>query len=245
MTDPLDFTGKIALVVGGSSGIGNGVAHAFRERGAEVHVTGTRHDEGDYLENEDSDFTGLTYHQLDVTDRSAVDGLAGEIGAVDVLVLCQGAVRYGRQEFEREGWDIVVDVNLNSVMDCARAFQPALAGRSGTIIIVSSTGAFHAMIGNPAYGASKAGAASLVGSLAQAWAKDGIRVNGIAPGFVATKMTRVTTENEKRREGVIQRVPLRRMGTPQDMADAALFLASPLASYVTGQSLIVDGGLSL
>ena len=245
MTDPLDFTGKIALVVGVSSGIGNGVAHAFRERGAEVHVTGTRHDEGDYLENEDSDFTGLTYHQLDVTDRSAVDGLAGEIGAVDVLVLCQGAVRYGRQEFEREGWDIVVDVNLNSVMDCARAFQPALAGRSGTIIIVSSTGAFHAMIGNPAYGASKAGAASLVGSLAQAWAKDGIRVNGIAPGFVATKMTRVTTENEKRREGVIQRVPLRRMGTPQDMADAALFLASPLASYVTGQSLIVDGGLSL
>ena len=245
MTDPLDFTGKIALVVGGSSGIGNGIAHAYRERGAEVHVTGTRHDEGDYLENEDSDFTGLTYHQLDVTDRSAVDGLAGEIGAVDVLVLCQGAVRYGRQEFEREGWDIVVDVNLNSVMDCARAFQPALAERNGTIIIVSSTGAFHAMIGNPAYGASKAGAASLVGSLAQAWAKDGIRVNGIAPGFVATKMTRVTTENQKRREGVIQRVPLRRMGTPQDMAGAALFLASPLASYVTGQSLIVDGGLSL
>ena len=245
MTDPLDFTGKIALIVGGSSGIGNGIAHAYRERGAEVHVTGTRHDEGDYLENEDSDFTGLTYHQLDVTDRSAVDGLAAEIEALDVLVLCQGAVRYGRQEFEREGWDFVVDVNLNSVMDCARAFQPALADRSGTIIIVSSTGAFHAMIGNPAYGASKAGAASLVGSLAQAWAKDGIRVNGIAPGFVATKMTRVTTENEKRREGVIQRVPLHRMGTPEDMAGAALFLASPLASYVTGQSLIVDGGLSL
>lgn len=245
MTDPLDFTGKIALVVGGSSGIGNGIAHAYRERGAEVHVTGTRHDEGDYLENEDSDFTGLTYHQLDVTDRSAVDGLAAGIEALDVLVLCQGAVRYGRQEFEREGWDLVVGVNLNSVMDCARAFQPALVERNGTIIIVSSTGAFHAMIGNPAYGASKAGAASLVGSLAQAWAKDGIRVNGIAPGFVATKMTKVTTENEKRREGVIQRVPLRRMGTPQDMAGAALFLASPLASYVTGQSLIVDGGLSL
>jgi len=245
MSDPLDFSGKRILVVGGSSGIGNGIAHAFRERGAEAHVTGTRPDEGDYLENEDSDFTGLTYHRLDVLDRSAADGLAVQCGAMDVVVLCQGAVRYGRQEFEREGWDTVIDVNLNSIMDCARAFHPGLAQRNGSLIIVSSTGAFHAMIGNPAYGASKAGAASLVGSLAQAWARDGIRVNGIAPGFVATKMTRVTTENEKRREGVVQRVPLQRLGTPEDMAGAALFLASPLADYVTGQSLIVDGGLSL
>ena len=245
MSDPLDFSQQRVLVVGGSSGIGNGIAHGFARRGAEVHVTGTRHDEGDYLENEDSDFTGLTYHRLDVTDRSAPDALAAEIGVMNVVVLCQGAVRYGREEFEREGWDAVVDVNLNSVMDCARAFYPGLAEKGGSLIIVSSTGAFHAMIGNPAYGASKAGAASLVGSLAQAWAKDGIRVNGIAPGFVATKMTRVTTENEKRRQGVIERVPLRRMGTPEDMAGAALFLASPLASYVTGQSLIVDGGLSL
>lgn len=245
MANPLDFTGKTALIVGGSTGIGNGIAHAYRRHGAAVHVTGTRPDEGDYLEAEDSDFNGLTYHRLDVTDRSAADALAAGFGAIDILVLCQGAVRYGREEFEREGWDAVIDVNLNSVMDCARAFHPALAERDGDIIIVSSTGAFHAMIGNPAYGASKAGAASLVGSLAQAWAKDGIRVNGIAPGFVATKMTKVTTENEKRRDGVIQRVPLRRMGTPEDMAGAALYLASPLASYVTGQSLIVDGGLSL
>ncbi len=245
MTDPLDFSGKRALVIGGSSGIGNGIAHGFRAHGAEVHVTGTRHDEGDYLENEDSDFSGLSYHQLDVTDRSAADTEAQSIGAMDVVVLCQGTVRYGRQEFEREGWDAVIDVNLNSLMDCARAFHPGLAERKGALIIVSSTGAFHAMIGNPAYGASKAGAASLVGSLAQAWAKDGIRVNGIAPGFVATKMTRVTTENAQRREGVIQRVPLRRLGTPDDMAGAALFLASPLSSYITGQSLIIDGGLSL
>lgn len=245
MTDPIDFSGKIALVIGGSSGIGNGIAQGFRARGAEVHVTGTRPDEGDYLEAEDSDFTGLSYHCLDVTDRDAADVLAGKLGAIDVLVLCQGAVRYGREEFEREGWDAVIDVNLNSVMDCARAFHPSLAERDGSLIVVSSTGAFHAMIGNPAYGASKAGAASLVGSLAQAWARDGIRVNGIAPGFVPTKMTRITTENDKRREGAIARIPLARMGTPEDMAGAALFLASPLAAYVTGQTLIVDGGLTL
>lgn len=245
MSDPLDFSGKRVMVIGGSSGIGNGIARGFAERGAEAHVTGTRPDEGDYLEAEDSDFIGLTYHQLDVTDRDSPDVLAAKLDPIDVLVLCQGAVRYGRREFEREGWDAVIDVNLNSVMDCARAFHLGLAKRDGSIIIVSSTGAFHAMIGNPAYGASKAGAASLVGSLAQAWARDGIRVNGIAPGFVPTKMTKVTTENEQRRDGAIARIPLGRMGTPQDMAGAALFLSSPLASYITGQSLIVDGGLSL
>lgn len=243
--DPLDFTGRHVLVIGGSSGIGNGIAHGFRGRGAEVLVTGTRPDPGDYLEAEDSDFTGLAYHQLDVTDRAAPEALAAKAGQIDGLVLCQGAVRYGRQEFTREGWDLVVGVNLNSVMDCARAFRPALAERAGSIIVVSSTGAFHAMIGNPAYAASKAGAASLVGSLAQAWAGEGIRVNGIAPGFVPTKMTKITTDNEQRRQGAIARIPLGRMGTTDDMAGAALFLASPLAAYVTGQTLIVDGGLSL
>ncbi|HAU21643.1 MAG TPA: 3-oxoacyl-ACP reductase [Erythrobacter sp.] len=245
MGDPLDFSGKRALVIGGSSGIGNGIAHGFRQGGAEVHVTGTRPDEGDYLEAEDSDFTGLSYHQLDLQDREAANWLSAQLGAIDILVLCQGAVRYGRQEFEREGWDTVIDINLNSVMDCARAFHPGLSENSGALIIISSTGAFHAMIGNPAYGASKAAAVSLVGSLAQAWARDGIRVNGIAPGFVPTKMTKVTTENEKRREGVISSVPLRRFGTPEDMAGAAMFLASPLSSYITGQTIIVDGGLSL
>ena len=151
MTNPLDFTGKRVLVIGGSSGIGNGIAHGFRAAGAEVSVTGTRPDAGDYLEAEDSDFTGIAYERLDVSERGVADALATRLPALDVLVLCQGAVRYGREEFAREGWDAVVAVNLTSVMDCARAFQPGLAARGGTIIVVSSTGAFHAMIGNPAY----------------------------------------------------------------------------------------------
>ncbi|MDJ0643236.1 MAG: SDR family oxidoreductase [Erythrobacter sp.] len=245
MNDPLDFSGRTVLVIGGSSGIGNGIAHGFRARGASVHVTGTRPDAGDYLEAEDSDFTGLNYHKLDVTDREAANALAGAIGAVDVLVLSQGVVRYGRQEFEREGWDAVVDVNLNSVMDCARAFHLALAESAGSMIVVSSVAAFKSTIGTPAYAASKAGAASLVKTLGEAWARDGIRVNGIAPGLVPTKLTTVTTEHPERREGALKSIPLRRMGTPEDMAGAALFLASPLASYVTGQTLVVDGGLTL
>lgn len=245
MTDPLDFTGKRVLVIGGSSGIGNGIAHGFRARGAVVTVTGTRPDFGDYLEAEDADFTGLDYRQLNLTDRDAADQLAVELGAVDVLVLSQGTVRYGRQEFTREGWDAVVDINLNSVMDAARAFHPALAASKGAIIIVSSVAAFKSTIGTPAYAASKAGAASLTKTLGEAWARDGIRVNGIAPGLVPTKLTSVTTDHPERREASLKAIPLRRMGTPEDMAGAALFLASPLSAYITGQTLVVDGGLTL
>ena len=245
MTDPLDFTGQRILVIGGSSGIGNGIAQGFRAAGGEVTVTGTRPDAGDYLEAEDSDFTGLAYERLDVTDRSAADALAAKIGAVDVLVQSQGAVRYGRQEFTREGWDAVVEVNLSSVMDVARAFHPGLAERQGTMILLSSVAAFRSTLGTPAYAASKAGAASLVGTLGEAWARDGIRVNGIAPGLVPTKLTSVTTEHPERREASLRAIPLRRFGTPEDMAGVALFLASPLSAYMTGQTLVVDGGLTL
>ncbi|QIQ85457.1 SDR family NAD(P)-dependent oxidoreductase [Erythrobacter sp.] len=243
--NPLDFEGRKVLVIGGSSGIGNGIAQGFRAAGAEVIVTGTRPDSGDYLEAEDSDFTGLAYERLDVTDRSAADALAERIGPVDVLVQSQGVVRYKRAEFAREGWDAVVDVNLNSVMDVARAFHPGLAERGGTMIVVSSVAAFKSTIGTPAYAASKAGAASLVKTLGEAWARDGVRVNGIAPGLVPTKLTAVTTEHPERREASLRAIPLARMGTPEDMAGVALFLASPLSAYMTGQTLVVDGGLTL
>lgn len=245
MTDQLDFTGKRILVIGGSSGIGNGIAHGFRAQAGSVTVTGTRPDAGDYLEAEDSDFTGLDYRCLDLTDRDAADTLAGLLPAQDVLVLCQGTVRYGRHEFTREGWDAVVDINLNSVMDTARAFHAGLAERGGSIIIVSSVAAFKSTLGTPAYAASKAGAASLTKTLGEAWARDGIRVNGIAPGLVPTKLTAVTTDHPERLEASIKAIPLRRVGTPEDMAGAALFLASPLSAYITGQTIIVDGGLTL
>lgn len=245
MTDPIDFTGKRVIVIGGSSGIGNGIAQGFRARGAEVIATGTRPDAGDYLEAEDSDLRGLTYHQLNVTDRGAADDLTAQIGEVDVLVQCQGVVRYKRQEFQRDGWDAVVDVNLNSVMDIARAFHASLAARDGAMIVVSSVAAFKSTMGTPAYAASKAGAASLVKSLGEAWARDGVRVNGIAPGLVPTKLTSVTTDHPERLEASLRSIPLRRMGTPEDMAGAALFLASPLSAYMIGQTLVVDGGLTL
>jgi 3-oxoacyl-[acyl-carrier protein] reductase len=241
----LDFSGKRVVVVGGSSGIGNGIAQAFRAKGAQVLVCGTRASAADYSASEGSHLEGLEYMRLDVSDANAMEGFKPAIERLDVLVLAQGAVIYRRGEFEMAGFRKVMEVNLMSLMACAGKFHDALSAAKGSLIIVSSTAAFHSTKGNPAYNASKTGALGLTRTLGQAWAEDGIRVNGIAPGLVDTKMTKVTTANPKRLEGAIERIPLGRLGTPADMAGAALFLASPLAAYIVGQTLVVDGGLIL
>jgi len=162
-----------------------------------------------------------------------------------VLVLSQGQVLYKRAEFEIEGFQKVIDVNLNSLMACAAKFHKALAAAKGKLIIISSTAAYHSTKGNPAYNASKTGALGLTRTLGEAWAIDGIRVNGIAPGLVDTKMTKVTTSNPQRLQSTLERIPLHRLGTPKDMAGVALFLASDLSAYVVGQTIPVDGGLIL
>jgi 3-oxoacyl-[acyl-carrier protein] reductase len=241
----LDFSGKQMLVVGGSSGIGNGIAQAFHERGARVAVSGTRARASDYSLAEGSRLDGLDYYQLNVSDAGAVEKFNPQLSKLDVLVLAQGAVVYRRGEFQMDGFRGVLEVNLMSLMACATKFHPLLRQARGALIIVSSTAAYHSTMGNPAYNASKTGAVGLTRTLGEAWAEDGIRVNGIAPGLVDTKMTKVTTENPKRLEGALAQIPLRRLGTPEDMAGAALFLASPLSSYIIGQTIVVDGGLIL
>jgi NAD(P)-dependent dehydrogenase (short-subunit alcohol dehydrogenase family) len=173
----------------------------------------------------------------DAPHRCWIFGINDVDGAKDVV--------YKRGEFEQAGWDKVMAVNLDSLMNCARRFKAQLAATKGSLITVSSVAGFGANVGNPAYAASKAGAVSLTRTLGNAWAGEGIRVNGIAPGLVDTKLTKVTTENPQRLAGSIARIPQGRLGTPEDMAGAVLFLASPLAAYVTGQTLIVDGGLTL
>lgn len=241
----LDFTGKTVLVVGGSSGIGNGIAQRFRKHGAQVHVWGTRATAGDYQSGEGSDLTGLSYAQVDVSDFAAVDRFKPTFAVLDVLVLSQGTVLYRRAEFQMDGFQKVMDVNLNSLMACAVKFHDMLAASKGSLITVSSTAAYHSTRGNPAYNASKTGLIGLTRTLGEAWAGEGIRVNGIAPGLVDTKLTKVTTENPERLLASLQGIPLKRLGTPDDMAGVALFLASPLAAYVIGQTIPVDGGLIL
>jgi 3-oxoacyl-[acyl-carrier protein] reductase len=241
----LEFGGKRVLVVGGSSGIGNGIAHAFLARGAQVHVWGTRASANDYSAEQGSNLDGLHYAQVDAADYDALMAYEPPFGSLDILVQSQGFVRYKRAEFEKPGWDDVMDININSVMHTATKFKPMLSASKGSLIIVSSVAGFKANIGNPAYAASKAGAVSLTKTLGQAWAREGIRVNGIAPGLVPTKLTEVTMANPARAEASLKAIPTGRFGSPEDMAGVALFLASPLAAYVQGQTIVADGGLTL
>ena len=155
----LDFSGKQVLVVGGSSGIGNGIAQAFRAKGARVAVCGTRAGASDYSADEGSHLEGLDYFQLDVSDPAGGRKFSSApFDRLDVLVLAQGAVIYRRGEFEMDGFRKVLEVNLMSLMACATKFHAMLSASKGSLIIVSSTAAYHSTMGNPAYNASKTGA---------------------------------------------------------------------------------------
>lgn len=245
MKNEIDFTNKTVLVVGGSSGIGNGIARAFLDHGATVFVSGTRASAEDYKDEEGSDLSGLSYFQLDVAEDQNVETFVPPFDKLDVLVLSQGIVIYKRGEFKMEGFRKVVNVDLMSVMSCCVKFHDMLAATKGTIIILGSGASFQAVFGNPGYSASKGGLVTLTKTLGEAWATDGIRVNGIAPGLVATKITKVTWDHPRRYEDSLNEIPLHRWGTPEEMGGVALFLASPLSSYMTGQMLVVDGGMSL
>lgn len=244
-SETLSLAGKRALVVGGSSGIGNGIAQLFRSQGATVHVWGTRASAAEYEGEKGSDLTGLEYERVDVSDPSSIEGAGDFSAGLDILVLAQGAVVYRRKEFEIETFRRVVDVNLISVMHCCTRFYPAIRERQGSIIVISSIGAYKSVMGNPAYAASKAGVVGLTRTLGDAWGREGVRVNGIAPGMIATKMTAVTTEHPDRLQAALNSISLGRLGLPSDVANTALFLVSPLAEYITGQTITVDGGRSL
>lgn len=242
----INFSGKNVLVVGGSSGIGNGIARVFRDHGATVFVCGTRASAADYKSDADgSDFTGMTYFQWDVSDDATVENLTPPFSSLDVLVLSQGLVMYKRAEFQMANFRKVLDVNLMSVMSCCTKFHDMLATTKGSVIIVGSSASFYSVFGNPAYSASKGALVTLTKSLAEAWAPEGIRVNGIAPGLVATKITKVTWDHPRRYEDSLKEIPLHRWGTPEEMGGVTLFLASSLSAYVTGQMILVDGGMGL
>jgi 3-oxoacyl-[acyl-carrier protein] reductase len=231
--------GKTALVTGGSQGIGHATAAALAAQGAAVTVTGTRASFADY----DEPIAGVAYVQADLHDPAARAALAARFSALDVLVNNAGGG--SANEYDQAAFEAVIDLNLNAVMDLSVRLHPLLKAARGSIVNVGSLASFLALKETPAYTASKAGLLGLTRALGDKWASDGVRVNLVAPGFIATRMTarmRVDAAYEAR---LLKAVPMRRWGEPQEIADAILFLASPAASYITGQSLAIDGGLML
>lgn len=243
--DVLDLKGRQALVIGGSTGIGNATAQLFRRHGAAVHVTGTRPGPEHYSAGEVSDLAGLGYTQLDLSDREALRDWRPPFDRLDTLVLCHAVTKWNGAEYDADAFRQVVEVNLNSVFDCAERFRPMLAETKGSIIIVSSLSAFRTIPDQPAYTASKSALLGLTRALSMEYIKDGVRVNGVAPGLVVTKMGRAHKDIGALIDKTVRRIPMKRTAAPEEMAGPILYLASPLASYVIGQTLIVDGGMSL
>lgn len=234
-----DFTGRAVLVVGASrAGIGAAIARAFQDAGAQVAITGAE----ETCAPEDA--ARFAYTRLDVTDGAAIAALAAATPRLDLLVNCAAITARG-EEMEPAFFQHVVDVNLHGSFRTALAFRPHLAASRGSLLNIASMYATFGSPQNPAYGASKAAVAQLTKSLAIAWAGDGIRVNAIAPGFIVTQQSARSRQNPDHVARVTARTPLGRWGEPGDIAGTALFLASPLAGFITGAVIPVDGGYSI
>lgn len=233
-----DFTGARVLVTGGSSGIGHATAVAFRDAGADVLVTGTRPQD-----EVETDLTGLAYHRLEMRDAAAVDALGAGLDRLDVLVNNAGAnFPDGRDEWQPDVFEQALLINLAGVFRLSVACKPALAATRGSVVNLASLSAFRAVPFVPGYAAAKAGIVATTTTLASSWASSGIRVNAVAPGVVETRMTAPMMGIPEVVDPQLAHIPLGRFGTPAEIASAILFLASDAASYLTGQTVLVDGG---
>ncbi|MBT6727610.1 MAG: SDR family oxidoreductase [Deltaproteobacteria bacterium] len=228
------------LVTGGSSGIGAAIAQVFASNGDLVVATGATKEEVERAQVQ-SGSTAISFQELNVRDGSAVQACIDEIDSLDVLVNCAGVIRRNA-EHEPEVFADVIDINLNGSMRVCTAAREKLKQRKGCIINTASMLSFFGGGLVPGYSASKGGIAQLTKSLAIAYAPDGIRVNAVAPGWIATQLTQALQEDHKRSEAILSRTPLGRWGEPEDVVGPVLFLASDAARFVTGVVLPVDGG---
>jgi 3-oxoacyl-[acyl-carrier protein] reductase len=237
---------RVVIVTGGAAGIGRATAHRFAAAGARVAVWDVQERAGG----------AGTFQQVDVTDAAAVEAAAAEVfarwGRIDVLVNNAGITRdaqlvkwkEGRKtgEMSEQDFDAVISVNLKGVFLCTRAVAPRMiAGGGGAILNASSVVGLYGNFGQTNYAATKAGVISMTQTWARELGRHNIRVNAVAPGFIATGMALAIPE--KVLQGMIAHTPLNRMGRPEDVAEAYYWLASDAAGFITGTVLSVDGGL--
>jgi 2-deoxy-D-gluconate 3-dehydrogenase len=247
MTSPFDLTGRVAIVTGANTGIGQGIALALAEAGADLALVGRSAAEETAEKAEalgrrailvPADLSTIA-PVGDVVDRT----LAG-LGRLDILVNNAGIIRRADAvDFSEADWDAVVDTNLKSVFFLCQAAGRHMIGQGrGKIVNIASMLSFQGGIRVPSYTASKSGVAGLTKLLANEWAAKGVNVNAIAPGYIATNNTAALQADETRNRQIMERIPAGRWGAPSDLGGAAVFLASDASDYVNGHILAVDGG---
>ena len=245
-----DLTGKTALVTGGNKGIGRGMVLGLAEAGADIIVTSASIDEEGSDIGKEVIALGRKFnaYRADASNRDALYELVRRVYAnhdrVDILVNNAGTImRKPAAEHPDEYWDSVLSINLDAPFILAREFgKRMLEQGGGKIIFTCSLLSFQGGINVPGYAASKGALASLVKALANEWAGQGINVNGIAPGYIATDNTAALRADEDRSQSILSRIPASRWGTPEDFKGPAVFLASDAGAYVHGTILTVDGG---
>jgi 2-deoxy-D-gluconate 3-dehydrogenase len=247
--DKFNLDGKVALVTGSSSGIGQAIAIGLAEAGADVICHGSR--VGGAKETIESISklgrkSGEVYG--DMADKSVPTRLIAEIieqfGRIDILINNAGTIRRSPAvDFSEEDWSTVLEVNLSSLFRLSQATGKKMIEQGGgKIVNIASLLSFQGGINVPAYTASKSGVAGLTKALANEWAKHNINVNAIAPGYIATNNTAALQADETRNRQILERIPAGRWGNPEDLAGAAIFLSSAASDYLQGHILVVDGG---
>lgn len=241
-----DFSGTNALVTGGTSGIGHATASLLRDSGARVTITGTRSGPDDY----DVDLSGLQYRQLALTDPDGIEALADSFADLDILINNAGAnFPGGLDESTAEGFTASVAVNLLAPFRLTERLHGALkasnAPGGASVVMLASMAAIRSVPVVPGYGSAKAGVLALTRNLAVKWAADGIRINAVVPGVVATRMTAPMDYVPEIKQEQVDHIPVGRFATPDEIASPILYLCSGNASYSTGSALVVDGGYSV
>ena len=247
MTNPFDLSGKVAVITGANTGIGQGIALALAAAGADIAAVGRTPAEETVEKaralGRKAEIVSADLSTIEPVGR-VVDEVVEKLGGLDILVNNAGIIRRNDSlDFSEEDWDAVIDTNLKSVFFlCQAAARHMVANGGGKIINIASMLSFQGGIRVPSYTASKSGIAGLTKLLACEWAAKGINVNAIAPGYIATNNTAALQADETRNRQIMERIPAGRWGDPGDLGGAAVFLASSAADYVQGHVLAVDGG---